>query len=175
MFLDYFVRSKNWAAVERLRGYASGRVGAQMRFLFNVARGKPATQSSTSRWSRSLSLAQDASGAINGQITGGFGFHTDLEGSPWWCVDLEAVYPVQEVRIYNRMDHANRARSLVVSVSIDLMSWTTLHRHEGAFDFGGADGAPLRIEPVEPVDLRFLRIHLAQPQLLHLDEVEIYI
>ncbi len=54
MFLDYFVRSKNWAAVDKLRGYASGRVGGLTNSLFNVARDKPTTQSSTSRWSRSL-------------------------------------------------------------------------------------------------------------------------
>jgi hypothetical protein len=50
--------------------------------LENLAIGKPASQSSLSRWSR----PNDAQGAVNGRRTGGFGFHTDDEAAAWWRV-----------------------------------------------------------------------------------------
>jgi hypothetical protein len=174
MFLQHFADAKNWAAVEQLRTYASERIGELARVLFNVARGKPATQSSTSRWSRSPYLAEDAV-AVNGQVTGQFGFHTDLEADPWWCVDLEGIYLIREICIYNRTDPPCRSRSLAMSYSTDLMHWTTLYCHESDSDFSGADGLPLAIRPSNPVELRFLRVHLPQKEFFHLDEVEIYV
>jgi F5/8 type C domain len=176
LFLRRFAETGNWAAISRLRRYAEERIdGGRVPPLFNVARGKPATQSSTSRWSRWMHVARDAVGAVNGQVTGHFGFHTDSDEVPWWCVDLEAIYPARQVCIYNRMDLPNRSRSLVVSCSTDLMHWDTLYRHERDYDFGGANGSPLNIELNNPIPLRFLRVHLSQKQLLHLDEVEIYV
>ncbi len=175
MLLRHFAETQNWDAIERLHGYAEERVGEEgARALFNVARGKPATQSSVSRWSNWPDLSRDAAGAVNGRITGGYGFHTHIDPS-WWCVDLQATYPVMEIRIHNRLDVAFRARSLVVSASTDMMLWQSLYRHDGKTDFGGADGAPLSIRPETPVHLRFLRLHLEAQEPLHLDEVEIFV
>jgi hypothetical protein len=175
MFLQHFAETKNWSALNQLRRFAIDSLGPNAQALFNVARGKPATQSSTCRWSRSPSVAQDAAGAVNGHITGEFGFHTDLEEAPWWCVDLEASYPISEVRIFNRMDLPGRSRSLKVSLSNDLMNWSTLYQHVGDSDFGGSDGKPLTIKLPTPLPLRFLRVSLTETQMLHLDEVEAYI
>ena len=175
IFLRHFVDQDNWSAVAKLRDYAYHRIGKQSDIIFNVAKGKPATQSSTSQWSHDPNVARDAAGAVSGCINGRFGFHTDLEESPWWCVDLEKICPVREIRIYNRMDLPARSRFLVVMCSTDLINWVTLYQSEGSSDFGGADGRPLRISPIDPVQLRFLRIHIAQRQMLHLDEVEVLI
>ena len=125
-FLPHFVQAKNWVAVDQLRLYAREHAGEQARALFNVAKGKTATQSSTCQWSRSLDVAQDAAGAINGRITGLFSFHTDREEAPWWCVDLQAIYPVREICIYNRMDQTSRSRSLMLSFSSDMAHWHML-------------------------------------------------
>lgn len=66
----------------------------------NLARGRPASQSSTSQWSH----AEDPQGAVDGAITGGFGFHTNAEANSWWQVDLGTFLPVGEVRVFNRLD-----------------------------------------------------------------------
>lgn len=175
MFLRHFAETGAWDALVRLRDYAELRMGTAARAAFNVARGKPATQSSTCRWSRSPDLVQDAQGAVNGQITGGFGFHTDLEDRPWWCVDLQAAYPIREVIIYNRIDQAARANSLEACGSTDMRHWVSIYRHDEAQAFGGANGSPLKIETPAAMPFRFLRLHLNRRQILHLDEVEIYV
>jgi hypothetical protein len=175
MLLRHFAETKNWEALARLHAYAAERLGDRSRDLFNVAQGKPATQSSISPWSNWPDVVRDAAGAVDGRITGGFGFHTHLDEPAWWCVDLQTAYPVTEIRVHNRLDMPHRAGSLVVSGSTDMAHWTELYRHEGEADFGGADGAPLVIRPPASVPLRFLRIHLAKPDLLHLDEVQVFI
>jgi hypothetical protein len=175
MLLRHFAETRNWDAIQRLHGYAAERVGDRAPALFNVARGKPATQSSVSPWSVWPDLSRDAAGAVNGRITGGYGFHTHIDPPSWWCVDLQETYPVTEIRIHNRLDVPFRTRTLVVNASTDMMHWQTVYRHEGEWDFGGADGAPLRIRPDAPLPLRFLRLHLEARELLHLDEVEAFV
>lgn len=174
-FLPLFVATANWSAVARLRDYSILRLGESGLALFNIAQGKPATQSSTSPWSRSQNTSDDAAGAVNGQVSGEMGFHTDLEPSPWWCVDLQLTCPVREIRIFNRLHYAERARGLAISYSKDLVNWTSLSRPDPDRVFGGADGSPLKFTFETCVPFRFLRLHLEQNAILHLDEVEIYV
>jgi len=135
----------------------------------NIALNMPATQSSFSIWSK----ANDAQGGNNGRITGGFGFHTDVEAEPWWQVDLAREQPIQEIRIFNRVDACHkRARSLRVLISSDGLSWQKIHDQAGQ-DFGGIDGRPLKVL-VAGTAARFVRLQLAEVNCLHLDEVEIY-
>ena len=175
LFLEHILDTRNWALLDKLRDYATARTGLRSDALFNVARGKPATQSSTCLWSRLTKVGEDAAGAVNGNRTGGFGFHTDDEIEPWWLLDLEAVCPVREIRVFNRMQQVGRARQIVVQYSIDLLHWTLLFHHGAGHDFGGIDGTPLTIILAAPIELRFIRIHLEGRQILHLDEVEVYI
>ena len=172
-FIQHFARQENFQAIRRLHIYAEQR-GAD-HAAFNVARGKPATQSSISDHSRIQTAAGDAAGAVNGVINGGFGFHTGLDAPPWWCVDLEAAYPVREILVYNRLDVPDRARTLIAASSADMIGWTIRYRHPPDQDFGGADGRPLAIRFPEPITMRFLRLQLAVREFLHLDEVEILV
>ena len=172
-FLRYFAGQGNFDAVGRLRHYAEQR-GADPA-IFNIARGKPATQSSISDHSRIQTACGDAAGAVNGVINGSFGFHTGLDAPPWWCVDLEAAYPVREILVYNRLDLPHRARTLIAASSEDMIAWTIRYRHPPDQDFGGADGRPLAIRFPEPITMRFLRLQLAVREFLHLDEVEILV
>jgi hypothetical protein len=104
-----------------------------------------------------------------------YAFHTDNEAAPWWCVDLEWPAPVREIRLFNRMDHAYRARRLEVSVSLDLMTWRSVYRHQSDADFGGSDGHPLRITFTEPTIMRFIRVSLPSEGMLHLESVHVYV
>ncbi len=175
-FLQQFLATGDTDAIEQLRNYALNRAGARSEEFFNIALRKPATQSSSCTWSRHpTSLAQDASGAVDGHATGAFGFHTNLESAPWWCVDLELECPVREIRVYNRLDRPQRARSMIVNGSLDMRIWRTLYDHHDSAQFGGADGNALRINFAEPVKMRFLLIHLADFEILNLDQVEVFV
>ena len=138
--------------------------------LRNAALGQVAMQSSSFQNS-----PPTASGAVNGNKTGGYGFHTALELEPWWMVDLGSRQPVQQIVIYNRLDGIcpARARTLSVLVSPDAETWTVLYRHDGT-PFGGADGSPLRVRG-NGVAARFVRLKLEDVQYLHLDEVEVFV
>jgi hypothetical protein len=136
----------------------------------NIALNKPAQQSSTSRWSK----PNDAQGAVNGIKTGRFGFHTDKESNPWWQVDLETLYVLSEVRVYNRIDtDRERANTLLISVSPDNYNWQQIYLNQPNNIFGGIDGKPL-IVPINSTITRFLRVELNQENYLHLDQVEIF-
>jgi SAM-dependent methyltransferase len=142
----------------------------------NLAIGRPALQSSTSIWSWHDDPALDAAGGNNGQVTGYFGFCTELESEPWWMVDLDAVQPVTEVVVYNRLDGhewAQRAAHLCVSFSNDNKSWRETYSRNEDHAFGGADGRPLRVE-TSGLTCRYVRVSLPGREFLHLDEIEVY-
>jgi hypothetical protein len=134
----------------------------------NLARGRPASQSSTSQWSK----ANDAQGAVDGVIDGGFGFHTENQPNPWWQVDLGTSQPLAEARLYNRMDCCgDRARTVQAMLSDDGRAWRTVYRHKGG-NFGGKDGKPL-VAPLNGESGRYLRLQLNETTWFHLDEVEV--
>ncbi|MDP4025992.1 FkbM family methyltransferase [Methylobacterium sp. NEAU 140] len=131
--------------------------------------GKPAAQSSYCEWSH-FDVADSPMGCLDGAPTGRPGFHTDIEDAPWWQVDLEAVKPLNEVRIFNRMDAArDRSRTLRVLVSDDGEAWRLVH-DQGGYTFGGADGRPLQLQ-LSREQARYVRLQLAERTYLHLDKV----
>ena len=135
----------------------------------NLARGKPASQSSTSPWSR----ANDAQGAVDGVINGGYGFHTNGEATPWWQVDLGGQASIDEVRLFNRLDCcAERARTMQLMLSDDGRQWRMAYRHGGSA-FGGQDGKSLKVQ-LNGASARYIRLQLNETNWFHLDEVEVY-
>ncbi len=141
---------------------------------FNVARGKRATQSSLSPWSKIADIHADAMGAVNGTITGGYGFHTGEDETPWWMVDLETVQAITEVRLFNRLDVRHRARNVSIWFSRSLSEWQQVYKRREVTDFGGADGQPLCVIFATPQPARFVRVQLDERSLLHLDEVQVF-
>jgi F5/8 type C domain len=143
----------------------------------NLALGRPATQSSVSEWSRAKTVTEDASGAVNGEFTGSYQFHTGDEYQPWWQVDLGGMATVHEVWLYNRVENAGlseRCRDVAILTSRDAATWTEVHRREGQPAYGGADGNPLQVRLTPPVKARYVRIMLLGHGLLHLDQIEVY-
>jgi hypothetical protein len=142
----------------------------------NIAVGRPALMSSVWEFAcpAGSSLADCAAGGNNGQITGGFGFHTELEKDPWWQVDLQDDHMVSGVALYNRLDLAERCTRVSVSGSLDGRDFEI----QGAkFDdalFGGADGQPYVFRFSPAFRARFVRITLIGENFLHLDEVEVF-
>ncbi|MBK3401011.1 MULTISPECIES: glycosyltransferase family 2 protein [Methylobacterium] len=137
-----------------------------------------ATQSSLSQWSRDKSsVVADASGALHGEPSGGYSFHTDLEENPWWLLDLNDKYKVLEIRIFNRVDDlsaAARARALEVEISTNGKNYSIIYQAEQNHIIGGVDGYPLRLLFEGGENIRFIRINLREKNVLHLDKVKIY-
>lgn len=161
-----YVRQINWDnGVVFVRNPASP-VPASGGPVRNLARDRPA------QFSSDYGLGPPA-GGVDGQINGGFGFHTKEEANAWFQVDLGAVFALTEARIYNRLDCCSeRARTLGILLSSDGASWQVAYAHNGSV-FGGKDGHPLVVN-LQGRSARYVRLQLAEKNYLHLDEVEIY-
>jgi hypothetical protein len=140
----------------------------------NIALGKPATQSSVSPYSRNRSLRLDAAGAVNGLVTGSFGFHTGSDEPAWWMVDLEGQFVLDQIWVFNRIDLPGRARDLTLEISRDGRDWVEVLRRRSEEPFGGAYGEPLIVTLPQGLIARFVRIELDGKQHLHLDQVKIF-
>ena len=137
----------------------------------NLATNRPASQSSYLPGVCNGS----SQGAVSGEISGRFGFHTQLEDTPWWQVDLQEIRRIREIRVYNRGDMCQeRSRNLVVLLSNDGTEWRKVHDQGGRI-FGNQSEQtdPLRIFPND-AEARFVRIQLNGYEYLHLDQVEVY-
>jgi hypothetical protein len=139
--------------------------------LVNVALGKAAEQSSYSEWSS----PGEAGNAVSGSFPGDFAFHTDIEDSPWWRLDLGAAYPIEAIVIHNRiLSLAERARTLKVESSQDGLEWTLIHA--GLAYFGtAASGNPFVIWLGSHLEARYLRLSLTERESLHLSQVEVFV
>ena len=137
----------------------------------NIALYKPCKQSSLSQYSK----VNDAQSAVNGMKNGTFSFHTSKERSPWWQVDLEEIFKITQIQIYNRLGVcANRLRTLIILISVDEINWEVIYDHDNSLIvIGGIDGRPLIVEP-EDLLARYVRLQLNEVNILHLDEVEVF-
>ena len=140
----------------------------------NIARGKPATQSSICSASRNPSVRDDAAGAVNGLLTGTYGFHTGHDDAPWWMVDLEEGHRLSSVWIFNRLDAPSTLQHLRLRVSRDGCDWTLVLDHRSSGQIGGVWGQPLMIDFDGDTVARFVRIELGNPGFLHLDQVKVF-
>lgn len=142
---------------------------------FNLALGKPATQSSTSVHSAHRNPEDDAAGVVDGRLNGKYSHCTEFEDAPWWQVDLEQPTEIRQVRLFNRMDIAkDRLRNVVGCVSLDGSHWIEIFRKEDNMPFGGVDGRMFIWKTGQPIITRYLRITGIGPCFLDLDQVEVY-
>ncbi|WP_148262684.1 discoidin domain-containing protein [Acetobacter tropicalis] len=139
----------------------------------NYAIGGTATQSSTSEWSKSQDITEDASFAINGIVGSDYGFHTDHEENPWWLLTLQDPIHINHIIIYNRMNFRERASKIKIEISTDCNKWLTIASYSHGILFGGADGHPLVLN-VDNIFAQFVKISLLEPGVLHLNQVEVY-
>lgn len=131
----------------------------------NVSKGKKAIQSSFSK----TSAPDEANRALVGVQDKPFSFETSGGDFPFWQVDLGQVYPLEEIKVFNRRDDfQHRARSLTVEVSENRRDWTVVH--SGTLYWDGAVSFPLG----GVVRGRLVRIRLQERLRLHLDRVEVF-
>ncbi|MDA1275645.1 MAG: discoidin domain-containing protein [Verrucomicrobia bacterium] len=124
-----------------------------------------------------LLTRDDAAGGCDGVMNGQWGFHTAEEENPWWQVDLGEVFPLAQVRIWNRSDSeeaAKRARHFRILISNDGENWRQVHQHDGILFYGYhmPDRSALVVKLANS-EARFVRVQLPGKSILHLDEVEV--
>jgi formylglycine-generating enzyme required for sulfatase activity len=115
----------------------------------------------------------DAAGAVDGTIDGGFGFHTDQQDRPWWQVDLGEVCAIDRVVVFNRTVAAERARTLIVRISDDGVTWKNAYEHDGTIFYGQQGQQPL-VARLQGIPTRYLRLQVQEHTWLHLDEVQVF-
>jgi hypothetical protein len=143
--------------------------------LADLSLHKRATQSSLSQYSVGATVEEDASRAVCGDAETPYAFHTGHEATPWWSVDLEDLYWVQQVVVVNRSETewiAGRTAPLLASTSLDRMDWSPLFATPDGL-IPGRDGKPVIWTAPKPVKARFVRLSIARPSCLHLRQVQI--
>ncbi|MEO8714519.1 MAG: glycosyltransferase family 2 protein, partial [Acetobacteraceae bacterium] len=147
-FLGQFARVEDTFLRDRWREFLDG--GWRSSLLARppaeiLSRGRPATQSSVSEWSREPTPEADATRAVSGEFSGWYNCHTDIEDQPWWRVDLGAACRIGEVRVFNRTGEPwimQRTRRFRLQVSDDDTAWKTVFEKTDDTVFGGIDGEP---------------------------------
>jgi len=135
----------------------------------NLALNRPATQSSTSKWSTSQSRDVDARVANNGVINGSRWFHTQKEQNPWWQVDLGDTFFIEKIVIYNRPKRRGRLTHFYVKISHDGTSWLEVAERRGVGEF---DEITIDLEAGSIAS--FVRIELIGFSCLHFRECQIF-
>ncbi|WP_429956006.1 glycosyltransferase family 2 protein [Gluconobacter japonicus] len=139
-----------------------------------ISRNKPCNQSSISFWSSGSTTHEDASNAVNGVINGFAKFHTDLEDNPWWEIDLQEIFCVKKIIIYNVCNEtANRCKNVKIDFSCDgSINRPILFEKKDDVILGGFLDNPLDIDC--NVFSRYIRITNLDRNFLHLDQIEVY-
>jgi hypothetical protein len=103
----------------------------------------------------------DGQTVIKGEPKGGCGHHTKTEVSPWLIIDLNGVYDISSIVVFNRDDaFYHRALSLQINISSDLNEWKTVfdnYAYKSSSDYNDLDYedkcllncSALEIEPVK--------------------------
>jgi hypothetical protein len=140
--------------------------------VYNVAMGKPASQSST------FSADYTANRAVDGVIDSKSINHTNYDVNAWWQVDLGSATIIESLTLWNRTDCcSNRLSNFFVFVANynmtgksfgDLVVDSTVWR----YSLGTTAPAILNL-PVNTTG-RYVRVQLAGTNNLHLTEVQVF-
>ncbi len=139
----------------------------------NIAQGKTATQSSS--YSNSQFFASEA---IDG-IIGGQNFnHTKKNQNAWWEVDLEQIYNLSAINVFNRANCCqSRLNDFHVFVSDVPFNSTDINEtinQSGVSDFHFTGSAQDLTEISLNRQGRYVRVQLSGKNFLHLTEVQIF-
>ena len=94
--------------------------------------------------------------------------HTNADNPPWWQVDLQNVYALTELRLYNRIFCCGeKNRTIQVYLSSNGSNWEKAYQH---------DGSNFKVLTVnlQARNARFVRLQLAESTFLHFQECEVY-
>jgi hypothetical protein len=143
----------------------------------DVAKGKPATQSSTLAGTPSAGVAVD--GLTDGAFGDGSVTATNLDTNAWWQVDLGASYAVSSVVVWNRTDCcSSRLNDYWVFVSNTPFGATdtpaTLQNRAGTFSSHQTSAPSPSTAITSGATGRYVRVQLTSPNYLSLAEVQVF-
>jgi hypothetical protein len=130
----------------------------------NLALGKTAVASS-------YLFSTAASGAVDGSRSGQYGYHSQLEESPWLSIDLGRAFSITKVKVFGRTDgYYDQSIPLILEVSDAGADYREVASRTETF----SDYDPWVIKLAPPIVTRFLRLRTARRSYLVLGEVEVY-
>jgi hypothetical protein len=130
----------------------------------NLALGKPAVASSTM-------FSTAASGAVDGSRSGQYGYHSQLEESPWLSIDLGRAFSITKVKVFGRTDgYYDQSIPLALEVSDGGVDYREVASRTETF----SDYDPWVVKLAPPIVTRYLRLRTARRSYLVLGEVEVY-
>ena len=93
---------------------------------------------------------------------------TNADDPPWWQVDLQGLYTLTQLKLYNRKACCqDRAKTVQVLLSTDGSHWERAYAHNGTpFDVLTVDLTGRRA--------RYVRLQLVERQSLNFQECEVY-
>ena len=142
----------------------------------NIAIGKTASQSSTyGTYNASFAIDGNTSGYIaNGSIT-----HTNNDYQAWWQVDLNAVYNITSINIWNRLDPGGETRvsNFYVLVSDSPFSSNDINTAKNqpgvsSYYISGPAGSPSTVNVYRTG--RYIRVQLTATNYLNIAEVQVF-
>jgi hypothetical protein len=111
-----------------------------------------------------------ATGVDNGEVEQTYGVHTNIEENPWVRIDLGAVVPVHEVRVFNRGDgYESEILPLLLQLSDDGEAFTDVGERTELF----TRDRPW-ITKLEGKAGRYVRIYMPKEGYIALSEIEVY-
>lgn len=165
-------------SLDHVRGARLGRIGAVVLVVAwlaaagikakllpqNVARGKQVHASSLKH------NPPDGHELVDGEVGTSFGVHTNTEDNPTVTIDLEALYWLQTIKVYNRVDGwYDDVLPLVAEISTDGKTYTEVAKRETHFA-----ASPPWVIDVGGRGARFVRLRVARRSYLALSEVEVF-
>jgi hypothetical protein len=130
----------------------------------NLALDKPAVASS-------YMFSTAAAGAVDGSRSGQYGYHSQLEESPWLSIDLGRTVAIKKILVFGRTDgYYDQSVPLALEVADDGANYHQVAARNETF----SDYDPWVIKPAPPLVTRYLRLRTMRRSYLVLGEVEVY-
>lgn len=140
----------------------------------NLARGKPAVQKST----HGGPAARAVDGNTNGNYSAGSVTRTQYTSTPWWHVDLGAVSPIGQIKLWNRTDccseRLSNFRVFVSDVPFTSSNLNTTINQPGVSNWRFAGSFTGSTTFTINRTGRYVRIQLEGTNYLSLAEVEVF-
>ncbi|CAB5498682.1 hypothetical protein AZO1586I_373, partial [Bathymodiolus thermophilus thioautotrophic gill symbiont] len=154
-----------------IRTWGDPRYGGAYAYGYNLALGKPATQSSIYPHRIHAVAGYAVDGNTDGEFLNGSTTHTKKEQGNWWQVDLGSKKNINQIIIYNRTDCcANRLSNYQVSIS-DKADFST-HTYQQDFHVAPNPKKTIKLD-ASGKQGRYVRIQLLDKNYLSLAEVQV--
>jgi hypothetical protein len=161
------VKRARWtrlASAAALAGLVPLAIVAQLTRATNFALHRPAQSTPTA-------YGTTVEGAVDGELDGRFGFHTQEDDSPQLTIDLQKPRAVATIKVFGRGDCCfDQSVPLVLEISIDGTSFRPLS--ERTTEFSQSD--PWIVKVGHGVTARFVRLRVKHHGVLVLGEVAVY-